>query len=201
MTPRYQRALVIAIAAVLFSILIAAAYAKSTRQVQVAQLAIEIALSKPFYIPATTGSGRVASVFIKVPIAQGTNRQPEDVSAIRLEPQMEGDKVKVTVYALKGEADNINSCRDWNKLQATTIGTYLAGIDEEVSLTKLKDYGISMGNAPLTFRVVARRVLSPVPETFLKEACDCGSCNGSICCPNPGYCLPCNPCGTYCCPA
>jgi hypothetical protein len=200
MTTSYQRALAIAIAGVLSSLLIAAAYAKESRQLKGAPLAIEIALSKPFYIPATAASAKAASVFIKVPIALGTNRQPDDVSAIKLEPQMEGDKVRVTVYALKGEADNINSCRDWDKLQATTIGTYLASLDEEVSLTKLRDYGVSVGNAPLTFRVVPRRVLSPVPEPVLKEACECGSCNGAICCPNPGYCLPCNPCGTYCCP-
>lgn len=201
MKTSYRRALAITMASVIFSLLIAGSHATGNYQLKAAPLGIEIASNKPFYMPAAAASSKVAAVFIKVPIASGASRQPDDVSAIRLEPQMEGDKVRVTVYALKGEADNINSCRDWDKLQATTIGTYLASLDEEVSLTQLKDYGVSMGNAPLAFRVVPKRVLSPIPKPVLSEAaCECVSCNGSICCPNPRQCVTCNPCNiTHCC--
>jgi hypothetical protein len=30
-------------------------------------------------------------------------------------------------------------------------------------------------------------------------SCDCGSCGGMICCPNPGYCISCGSCGFVCC--
>jgi len=159
-------------------------------------LAIEIALSKPFYVPAATGN-RMTKVVIRVPLIDDNN--PNAVSAVKLEPKMEGTKVRVDVYALSGPTAGIITCKGWDALKSTTIGSYVAGIDEDVALTKLAELGIRMGDRPLTFRVVPKRILSPVPNDSQMEGCECGSCAGLICCPNPGYCLGCGSCGSLCC--
>jgi hypothetical protein len=118
---------------------------------------------------------------------------------VKLEPKMENGKVRVAVFALKGNAENIKTCREWDALQAIQVGTYLAGLDEEVSLTKLEEYGVNLGKDPLSFRVVLKRTLSPLPPNLPGGGCGCASCGGLICCPNPGYCLNCDSCGSVCC--
>ena len=172
-------------------------YAKEPEQIPPQlPLAIEIALSKPFYVPAATGN-RVTKVVIRVPLVD--DRNPDAVSAVKLEPRMEGDKVRVNVYALSGQTTGIIKCTEWDALKAKNIGSFVAGLDEDVTLTKLADLGIRMGDQPLTFRVVPKRILSPVPDNRESEGCECGSCAGLICCPNPGYCLGCGSCGSLCC--
>jgi hypothetical protein len=192
-----KRILLIAMGVILVSLLMAAVYARRARALDASPLGIEIALSKPFYVPAATG-GKTTMIVIRVPVAEGASQGQDAVSAIKLEPKMEGDKVKVSVYALIGEADNIKTCRDWDALKSMPVGTYVAGLDEEVSLVKLRDFGVSMGNDPLTFRVVPKRTLSPLPNEP-GGGCDCASCGGLICCPNPGYCIGCGSCGSVCC--
>lgn len=195
---RSKTALGAAITVALFSLLISA-YAKQPGQLKAPALGIELSLEKPFYIPAAT-SGKVTSMVVRVPVTEGDDRLQDSVSAIKLEPKMENDKVSVSVYALVGETDNIVTCRDWDSLKAIKVGTYVAGLDEEVSLLKLQEYGVRFGPSPLTFRIVPKRTLSPLPDGALADgACGCGSCDGLICCPNPGFCLNCNPCGSVCC--
>lgn len=194
-----KRTVSVAVAGILFSLLLVAAYAKETRQLKSVPLGIEIALKKPFYVPA----GKTTKIIIRVPIMDGNNQGEDQVSAIRLEPRMEGDKVKVNVFTLVGEADkNIKTCRDWDALKSNFVGSYVAGVDEEVSLVKLQDLGVRMGSEPLTFRVVPRRTLSPLPpqhEPLGGDGCECGSCGGLICCPNGGQCIGCGSCGQVCC--
>ena len=160
-------------------------------------LGIEIALAKPFYVPAAR-DGKSLRVVVRVPAASISS--PDAVSAIKLEPRMDGDKVKVTVFALVGSTANIKKCSDWDALKSTLVDTYVAGVDEEVALSKLRDFGVSMATNPLTFRVVPTHTLSPVPEGS-GDSCGCGSCGTLICCPNPGYCLGCGECGDVCCSA
>lgn len=159
-------------------------------------LGIEIALAKPFYVPAATDN-KLMQVVVRVPSTETTS--PEAVSAVKLEPRMDGDKVRVDVFALVGPTTNIKTCKDWDALKSTRVATYVAAVDEEVSLTKLQEFGISMATDPLTFRVVPKRTLSPVPQTQTEGGCGCGSCGGLICCPNPGHCLGCGECGDVCC--
>jgi hypothetical protein len=179
---------------------IAAAYASHIEQSPSMPLGIEIALTKPFYVPAAT-SDRVTSMFIKVPNAEANAQRSDSVTSIRLDPVMENDKVKVTVYALVGKIGDITTCRNWNSLKAITVATYVAGVDEEVAMSKLLDYGVGVDNKPLTFRVVPKRVLSPLPVPVDGDSpqCECASCQGLICCPNPGACLNCGSCGSVCC--
>jgi hypothetical protein len=173
-------------------------YARAHREGE--PLAIEFAMEKPFYVPASAGSERGKFVVIRVPPDQQSVPGKNAVTAIKVEPKMEGSKVKVTVYALRGDTDHIISCKDWDALKSSLVGTYIAGLDETVQLIKLKDFGVGVGgDNPLTFRVVPRRVLSPVPQEAFATGCGCGSCDGLICCPNPGYCLTCGTCGTVCC--
>lgn len=162
-------------------------------------LAIEFAMEKPFYVPVSSASEKAKYVVIRVPADKQAIPGKDTVSAIKLEPKMEGDRVRVTVYALSGDANHIITCRDWEALQSNLVGSYLARLDETVQLLKLKDYGVGVGDAPLTFRVVPRRVLSPIPQEALGTGCGCASCDGLICCPNPGYCLTCGQCGAVCC--
>jgi hypothetical protein len=177
-------------------LVLSAAYAKKAPEGE--PLAIEFAMAKPFYVPASSASEKAKYIVIRVPTEKQTERQ-NAVTAIRLEPKMEGDKVRVTIYALRGDANNIITCKDWDALKANLVGTYLAGLDETVQLIKLKDYGVGVGDEPLTFRVVPRKALSPLPQDLLVEGCGCASCGGLICCPNPGYCLSCGACGSVCC--
>lgn len=187
--------ILVAVSVLFASILVVAGYAR--KPVTAPPLGIEIALVKPFYIPAAAGD-KTTMVVIKVPLVDGMPLGKDAVSAIKLEPKMEGEKVRVSVFALSGELGEVKTCRDWNQMKSTPVDTYIAGVDEEVSLSKLKDFGISMGNVPLTFRVVPRRTLSPAPQAN-PGGCECASCGGLICCPNPGYCLNCGSCGTVCC--
>lgn len=195
-----SKRIILVTTAVVLTFLLISVYAKQTRQLKAPALGIEIALEKPFYIPAATSS-KVTSVVIRVPVTESNEQQKDLVSAIKLEPKMENDKVKVIVYALIGKTDNIQTCRDWDSLKAITVGTYVAGLDEEVSLYKLRDYGVNIGKDPLTFRIVPKRTLSPLPAAVINgpDSCDCASCGGLICCPNPGYCINCGSCGSVCC--
>lgn len=175
------------------------AYAKRSVAPPATALGIEIALAKPFYVPVPT-TGKKTSIVIRVPLAEGADLQ-KAVSAVKLEPKMEDGKVSVTVFVLRGDADNnIKTCKDWDSLQSTTVATYVAGLDDEVSLIKLREFGVTLANDPLTFRVVPKRTLSPLPPQNGRDSgCGCGSCGGLICCPNSGYCLNCDSCGSVCC--
>jgi hypothetical protein len=198
MTPSKKRASLV-VAGLLFSLLFAVAYAKGIRASKAMPLGIEIALKKPFYVPAAN-AGKTTKIVIRVPISDGANESVDTVSAIRLEPKMEGDKVRVTVFALMGEPDDVRTCQDWDGLKSAPVGSYLVGLDEEVSLVKLRDLGVNMGNDPLTFRVVPKRVLSPTPQfETLGGDCECASCGHTVCCANPGNCLGCGSCGYVCC--
>lgn len=177
------------------SLFVATVCASRFRQVAGPALGIEIALAKPFYIPAATSNRRMSAV-VRTPVAK--EYSGGEITAIRLAPVMEGDKVKVTVYALLGDADdikNITSCKDWDSLQAIKVGTYTAGLDEEVSVSKLRDYGISFETGDLKFHVVPRKVF---PQNGGGE-CGCAGCGTLQCCPNSGKCMSCGGCGQACC--
>jgi hypothetical protein len=196
--PLLKRFLLISTVAIALSLTLVAVYAGRAEPLTTPlALGIEIAVDKPFYVPAAT-TDRVTSMFIRVTPAEAKDGS-ESVSVIRLDPRMENDKVKVTVYALSGSVGDITTCRDWDSLKAVMVGTYVAGLDDEVALSKLQDYGVGVGQKPLTFRVVPKRMLSPLPIFHAPDPCECGTCGGLICCPNPGQCLNCGSCGSFCC--
>lgn len=195
MTKTSKRTLVVATAGIAFSLLLVGSHAKVMRPDPI-PLGIELALKKPFYVPA----GKTTKIFIRVPLPGSTTESESSISAIRIEPRMEDDKLRVTVYALEGEPDDLRTCDDWNSVKARLVDSYLARMDEEVPMTKLKDLGVTMGNEPLTFRAVPKRVLSPLPpQDMLAGNCECGACGGTNCCANPGMCLECGSCGFVCC--
>lgn len=196
-----KKVVVTAIAVTIISILVATTYASRFRQsaVPAPALGIEIALAKPFYIPAATSTKRMSAV-VRTPIVEGGSGQ--EITAVKLAPVMEGDKVKVTVYALMGDANdikNITSCKDWDSIKSVTVDTYTVGLDEEVSITKLRDYGIRFENGDLKFRVVPKKVFTQYSPFEGGGGCDCASCGALQCCPNPGYCIGCGSCGQACC--
>jgi len=153
-------------------------------------LGIEIALEKPFYIPAGTATKGMAAV-IKIPLS--SNLKSQGISAVKLVPQMTDGKVKVTVFVLKGDATNLKSCKELNQLKSTKIDTIVAGPNKEVAITKLRDYG-----GVLKFRVVPKKVF-PDFGGIGGEGCGCATCGNLACCPNPNSCMGCGTCGTACC--
>ena len=156
-------------------------------------LGIEISLQQIFYVAA----GDTTKVVVR---ASSDIADHGKISAIRLEPKMSGDRVKVTVSLLVGEPDDIRTCRDWDALRAVPIGVYSAALDEEVTLTKLSEYGIQTGGSdPLTFRVVPKRFPLGVQSEPASGGCQCGTCGGTTCCAYPGMCLGCGSCGYVCC--
>lgn len=198
MRPFNRNAAVTIFAFLLFSLIFVASQAKEYKTPKGSPLAIEIALQKPFYVPAA-GDGRITTVVVRVP-ADYASMEFNAISAVRLEPKMVGDKVRVDVFALRGEPSDVRTCRDWDNLKAVPVDSYLLGVDEEVALTKLKTLGVKMGTEPLSFRVVPKRVLSPRPDYgVLAGDCECGSCGSLICCANEGHCLGCGSCGYVCC--
>jgi hypothetical protein len=187
-----------AIAVTALSLLAATTYASRSLLMAAPPLAIEIALAKPFYLPAATGDRRMSAV-VRAPIADEDSGQ--EITAIKLSPVMDGDKVKVTVYALIGDVSDIKTiknCKDWDALETIIIGTYTAGLDEEISITKLRDFGIRFETGDLKFRVVPKRQIR-MPLDGPGDTCGCASCGTLECCPNPAHCIGCAECGQACC--
>jgi hypothetical protein len=184
-----------AIAITALSLLAISAYAARPSRRTAPQLGIEIALKKPFYMPAAV-NGKSVSAVVKPSASEG-NSEHEPISGVKLVTLMEGDKVRVTVFALIGEAGNIKTCKEWDALKSIKIGSFVAGLDEEVSISQLRNYGVSFETGNLKFRVVPKRVFPQLDQGI--EGCGCASCGGLQCCPNPGYCIKCGSCATVCC--
>jgi hypothetical protein len=180
------------LAGLLCTLILVGTHAKDKRLPKASALGIEISLQDIFYVAA----GDTTKVVIR---ASSDIAHHGKISAIRLEPKMAGDKVKVSVSLLVGEPDDIRTCRDWDALKALPIGTYSAALDEEVTLTKLTEYGVQTGSDPLTFRVVPKKFPLGVPTASVGGGCQCATCGGTTCCAYPGMCLGCGRCGYVCC--
>jgi hypothetical protein len=185
------------VAVISLSLLIISATLGRTQPAEAPAYGIEIPLKKTFYVPAST-SNKEISIVVRVPSA-GTVDANETVSAVRLVPRMQGDKVQVTVFALSGDAGNFKTCKEWDSLKSVKVGVYTAGLDDEVAIAKLSDYGVRFGNEPLKFRVVPRRGPPQVGYAGFGGDCGCATCGRLECCPNSGSCLGCGDCGEVCC--
>ena len=194
MTSTRSFKITVSVAAIICSLLLVGTHAKETTAHNPAPLAIEIlSLKKIFYVAASDTT--------KVVIRAYSDTYPGNISAVRLEPRMDGDKLKVTVSALVGEPGDVRTCKDWDALKTLPVAVYSAGVDEEVTVTKLNEYGVFVGdNSPLIFRVVPKRPAPPVLQGVqISGDCECGSCGGTTCCANPNACLGCGSCGYVCC--
>jgi hypothetical protein len=147
-------------------------------------------------------SPKTISAIIKVPpvtVKEAKGASKNSVSAIRLEPKLENDKVRVTVYAIYGDIEGITNCVDMDALKKVKVDTYLARVDEEVFVKKLRKFNVKMEKDPFTFRVVSKSIFAPMPsEPGGAGGCGCMKCNRVNCCPNSGYCVECE-CVTVCC--
>lgn len=182
-------------------LLLAAAYASRKQeqnrgQFTKASLGIEVSQKKPFFMQAAT-SNKITSAVIRVPFEKGKDLPENSVSAIKLEPRLEKDKVRVTVYAIYGDIQGLKKCADLDALKTVKVDSIVAGPDEEVRVLKLGDYGVKMEKDPFTFRVVSKSIYAPVYD-LETGGCPCMTCDLVTCCPNPGYCVPCD-CVTVCC--
>lgn len=181
------------IAGLIFTLVLAGTNAKEATPPNPVPLGIEIvSLQKVFYVPASNTT--------KVVIRAYSDTEP-NISAVRLEPRMEGEKVRVSLFLLAGEPDDVRTCSDWDALKALPLGSYLAGVDEEVSVTKLGEHGVRIGtNDTLTFRVVPKKPSPAITQDVpISGDCECGTCGGTTCCANPSMCLGCGSCGYVCC--
>ena len=190
--------------AVCISLLVATTYASRFQHSAALPLGIEIALAKPFYIPAATSSRKMSAVVRPLAAEEYSGHE---IAAVKLSPVMEGNKVKVTVYALIGDEsdiENVKSCKDWDSFESVTVGTYVAGLDEEVSVTKLRNFGVNFETGDLKFRIVPKKTFQQMDIPLGSDDsgdCGCASCGTLQCCPNPGYCIGCGVCGRACCNA
>jgi hypothetical protein len=161
-------------------------------------LGIEVATGgAQLFLPASAG-GRVTVAHVLVPAAAGDPATKERVSAVRLMSQMDGGKVKVTVFALYGDAASAQSCADWKAPKASAAASYLAGDGETITINELRNLGVSFREGPITFRVVANPA-APAAAAVASSDCICALCNGMGCCPSEGECVRCNQCGPLCC--
>ncbi len=185
-----------ALAVTSLSVLAVSAYSARSPRPEATPLGIEIALAKPFYIPAATGDKRMSAV-VRTRLDEADAGR-EAVSAVKLVPVMDGDKVKVTVFALIGDASNVTTCKGWDDLKSVEVDTLVAGLDEEVSVTKLRARGVKFENGDLKFHVVPVKTF-PLSLPMNAPGCGCASCGSLQCCPNSGYCIGCSDCGYACC--
>lgn len=195
-----KQACLTAVAVACLSLLIVSARANRTAWSGKTAFGIEVALDKPLYIPASM-VGRGMSAVVRTPMAENVSNH-EALSAVKLVPIMDGDKVKVIVTGLIGDTSGITKCSQWDSLKTVDIATYVAGLDEEVAILKLSDHGVLFETGPLKFRVVPRKVFPQMPilEGTESAGCGCASCGRLQCCPNPGQCITsCGTCGAVCC--
>lgn len=160
-------------------------------------LGIEVIQKKSFFLQAAT-SNKISSVIIEVPpqAKAGKGAAQDPVSALKLEPKVEKGKVRVTVYALYGDIKGIKRCEDLDALRAVEVDSFVAGPGQERRVSKLKKFEVRMENDPFTIRVTTKSIFGPLdPEG---GGCPCLECELAVCCPNPGFCAPCQ-CGTICC--
>jgi hypothetical protein len=159
---------------------------------------------KAFYIPAPADGGSI-SAFVRVPLGETGQAAKDRVSAVRLTPKMDGDKLSVSVYALYGDVSQIKTCDDYNSLEKKFVASYVAGSGEKITVSQLNDLGVTFKQGNLTFKVVPKKAVekpaSVTPASFspAQRQCECGTCGGLTCCANPGYCLGCGSCGDVCC--
>ena len=133
---------------------------------------------------------------IKIPLS--TNLKPQSISAVKLVPMMIDGKVKVTVFLLEGDTTNLKSCKELDQLKSKKIVTFVVGLNKEVAITKLRNYGVNFDKGNLEFRVVPKKVF-PDFGGIGGEGCGCATCGGLLCCPNPNSCIGCGSCGLACC--
>jgi hypothetical protein len=159
---------------------------------------------KTFYIPAPADGGTI-SAFVRVPHDEKQQASDDRPSAVRLTPEADGDKLKVSVYALYGDLGRVKTCDDYNGFEKKFVASYVAGPGEKVTVSKLNDLGVTFKQGELTFKVVPKRAvekpgsIQPASYSPVQRQCECGSCGGLSCCPNTGYCLGCGSCGDVCC--
>lgn len=192
--------LIMAVAATTLSLCIVSAYATRTSRINESSLGIEVALKKPFYVPAASPSKQGITAVVRTPLAENVSEH-EAISAVKLVPVMDGEKVKVTVIALIGDTSNITTCRQWDSLKSFEIATYSASLNEEISIQNIHRHGLYFQNGNLKFTVVPKKIFPLTPNAGGGGGdCGCGSCGRLQCCPYPGQCIECNTCGTLCCP-
>jgi hypothetical protein len=168
--------------------------AAPTRNGSIAQkrLGIQIGLSKPFTVPAAK-PGRILETFLRVPTGAASENKVASFSAIKLTPNMVGNKIEVRVSVMSGDTSLIKSCNDWGMLKESAVTSYTLGEGEEATVSRLSNLGPNFKNGMLTFRAVPFEI---APE---ETDCGCGRCGDLYCCPNSGACLGCGVCGDVCC--
>jgi hypothetical protein len=195
----YLKRSLLSIVPVTLLVLLVAVSAQRRAQPATTYLGIEIATSwGPLYLPAATNRGPIA--VIRVPISKDKGPLEQQVSAVKVVPRMEGDKAKVTVYALYGDISQVTSCSELNNHPATLVATYVAGQGEALPVSALRNLGGKLGQGPLSILIVPKRAVDSVEPVDGGGGCGCGSCGQLQCCPSGGHCLGCGLCGEVCCP-
>lgn len=135
---------------------------------------------------------------MRVPANPNNSAQAAPFSAIKVLPEMVGDKVKITISILSGDTSGIKQCNDWNALKESPIATYTISKGEEITVPQLANLGANFKDGKLTVKAIS------TPDEFAPfngggGGCGCGWCGRLSCCPSEDYCINCSPCGDVCC--
>lgn len=158
-------------------------------------LGVEIVTDGGLLTLPVSSSSKTPVMHILTPPKISDDSLKEQISALRIASQMDAGKVKVTIYAIYGDASAAKSCSDWKSLKAVAISSYNISEGETVSVSELS--GVNLGGKQLTFRVVPVKI-SPTDASTNPNDCICAVCNGRGCCPSYGDCEDCG-CGPICC--
>ena len=171
--------------------MLARAEVRSAADKQGHRLGIEIGLVHTMKV-SSPDADHMTEVFLPVS-ANATGSSVEvGYSAIKLVPRMIGNKLRVKVFVLYGEASGVKTCDEWDTLKQVAVGSFLLGEGEETTVSQLSNLGSSFKAGKLSFKTFS----FPADEA----GCRCSSCDdGSVCCPATGHCINCGTCGQVCC--
>ena len=170
-------------------------FAQQRTQQKHSGLGVEIVTDGGLLTLPVSLSNKTPVTHILTPSKINDGSLKEQVSALRIASQMDSGKVKVTVYAIYGDANAAKSCSDWKSLKAVAISSYNISEGETATVSEMS--GVNLGGKQLTFRVVPMEI-SLTSASAASNDCICAVCNGRGCCPNYMDCENCG-CGPVCC--
>jgi len=161
-------------------------------------LGIEVttnAMDNPLSVPINTVAGK-KQLFVTVPVKDKTG----EVSAIRIVPAIEDDKIKLDIFYLSDDYWKSKRCVDTQLLKSSRVETRFIEKDGTLNLLKATDDK----NSPISIKAITFPAQITDEIEPVAGPCGCATCgrqNPLRCCPSEGNCLGCGNCGEVCCPA
>ena len=154
--------------------------------------------NKPFYFPAATEKEVITGL---IRVGDSKNASSEDISGLKIAPEMEKGKVRVRVFAIYGDIRGIKSCDDLDTVKTKFIGSKILDKDGILNLSEFAQLKPNENNETFNLKIVELK--KRFNEIYKKvsnrmQTSGCATCGDLQCCPNPGKCRGCGDCGTVC---